>query len=502
MCDGRHLGSILRAVNPRTTESTAFDLQPTLVGDLLELRPIRPDDFDALYAVASDPKIWEQHPERDRWREERFRVYFEGAIESRGGLIAIDRRDGSVIGASRYHAYDPAHSEIEIGYTFLARSKWGGRYNGEMKRLMLDHAFRFVTTVVFLIGEDNWRSRKAVEKIGGVYAGTRIDWKKQERVVYAITADAWRRRTQSVLQAIGNTSLVCLQRVVPAGAAEVWVKLEWENPTGSMKDRMARAVIERAEADGRLQPGGSVVEYTGGSAGASLALVCAAKGYPIRLVTSEAFSREKRDQMEALGAALVLVPSEGGLTTKKLILDMIEEARRWSAEPGVYWTDQLNNKDTLAGYDTMGEEIWEQTHGRVDAFVHSVGTAASIRGAATALKRHDPKVHVAAVEPAESAVLSGGAPGAHKIEGVGIGYTPPLWDPSVVDEIIPIGTADAKEMARRLAREEGVFAGTSSAANVLAAIRVAQRLGAGRRVVTLMVDSGLKYVSTDVYRRE
>jgi cysteine synthase A len=304
-----------------------------------------------------------------------------------------------------------------------------------------------------------------------------------------------------ILQAIGNTSMVKLRKVVPAHCADIFVKLEWENPTGSMKDRMARAVIERAEADGRLQPGGSVVEYTGGSTGASLALVCAAKGYRIRIVSSDAFSREKLDHMAALGAELTLVPSEGGLTTKKLILDMIETARELSREPGTYWTDQLRNHDSLAGYVTLGEEIWTQTEAKVDAFVHSVGTAASLRGVATILKWHQPGVRIVAVEPAESPVLSGGQPGPHKIEGVGIGYLPPLWKPELVDEIVPVPTAEAKEMARRLAREEALFAGTSSGANVLAAIQVAEKLGPGARVVTLMCDSGLKYVSTDVYRR-
>lgn len=304
-----------------------------------------------------------------------------------------------------------------------------------------------------------------------------------------------------VLAAIGNTSLVRLRRVVPSGCADVLVKLEWENPTGSMKDRMALAVISRAEADGRLVPGDTVVEYTGGSTGASLALVCAARGYRIRIVTSEAFSREKRDQMAALGAELTLVPSEGGLTTRKLILDMIEAARGLSREPHTYWTDQLNNHDSIAGYEPLGEEIWGQTQGAVGAFVHSVGTAASLRGVATALRRHAPGVRIVAVEPAESPVLGGGQAGPHKIEGVGIGYLPPLWDPSLVDEVVPVATADAKEMARRLAREEALFAGTSSGANVVAAIRVAERLGPGATVVTLMCDSGLKYVSTDVYRR-
>src|SRR5262249_14799390 len=197
-----------------------------------------------------------------------------------------------------------------------------------------------------------------------------------------------------ILQAIGNTSLVRLRNVVPPGCAEILVKLEWENPTGSMKDRMANAVISRAEADGRLKPGGTVVEYTGGSTGASLALVCAAKGYRIRIVTSDAFSPEKRDQMAAFGAVLVVVPSEGGTTRNQLILDMIETARELSGETNTYWTDQLNNHDSIAGYYELGEEIWNQTGGEVDAFVHSVGTAASLRGVATILKKRKPGARV------------------------------------------------------------------------------------------------------------
>jgi cysteine synthase A len=302
-----------------------------------------------------------------------------------------------------------------------------------------------------------------------------------------------------ILHAIGNTSIVRLRKVVPAGCADVLVKLEWENPTGSMKDRMADAVISRAEADGRLKPGDTIVDYTGGSTGTSLASVAAAKGYRIHIVSSDAFSREKLDHMAALGAKLTLVPSEGGLTTKKLILDMIECTRELSRAPRTYWTDQLNNRDSITGYYPLGEEIWTQTDGEVAAFVHCVGTAASTRGVAAVLKRYQPAVRIVAVEPAESPVLSGGKPGPHKIEGVGIGYTPPLWDPTVVDEIVPVATEEAKEMTRRLAREEALFAGTSSGANVIAAIRVAQRLGPGAKVVTLMADSGLKYLSTDVY---
>lgn len=221
----------------------------------------------------------------------------------------------------------------------------------------------------------------------------------------------------------------------------------------------------------------------------------------MRIVTSDAFSAEKRDHMAALGAELMLVPSEGGLTTKRLILEMIEAARELSREPHTYWTDQLNNQDSLTGYASLGEEIWTQVDGRVHAFVHSVGTAASLRGVATVLKRHNPEVRIVAVEPAESPVLQGGAPGPHGIEGVGIGYTPPLWDPAVVDEVVAVGSDAAKQMAQRLAREEALFAGTSSGANVIAAIEVGTRLGPDATVVTLLADSGLKYLSTDVYRR-
>ncbi len=304
----------------------------------------------------------------------------------------------------------------------------------------------------------------------------------------------------NILQAIGNTSLVQLRNLISPGCAQIFVKLESENPTGSLKDRMALAVISRAEADGRLKSGDTVVEYTGGSTGTSLAFVCAAKGYPIQIVTSDAFSQEKRDHMAALGAKLTLVPSEGGLTTKQLILDMIEKARELSRAPHTYFTDQLNNHDSVAGYHSLGEEVWKQTNGEIDAFVHCVGTGASSRGIATTLKRFKPNIQIVVVEPAESAVLSGGQAGPHKIEGVGIGYTPPLWDARVVDEIQPVKTEDAKAMCRRLAREEALFAGTSSGANVVAALRVAERLGPAAKVVTLLADSGLKYLSTDVYK--
>jgi cysteine synthase A len=310
-----------------------------------------------------------------------------------------------------------------------------------------------------------------------------------------------RRDAGSVLEMIGNTSLVELRRVVPAHCARIVVKVEGENPTGSMKDRVALAMIGRPEADGRLKPGDTVIEYTGGSTGTSLALVCAVKGYPIGIVTSDAFSEEKLTQMAAFGAELTLVPSENGRITRQLIESMIATAREMSLQPNRFWTDQLNNTDSLDGYVPLGEEIWSQTGGTVDAFVHAVGTSHSLRGVATALRRHKPSITVVAVEPGESPVLSGGPPGAHRIEGIGIGYRPPMWDPALVDEVVSISTGDAEAMARRLAREEGLFAGTSSGANVLAAIQLGLRLGSNATIATLLVDSGLKYLSTDVYRR-
>ena len=303
-----------------------------------------------------------------------------------------------------------------------------------------------------------------------------------------------------VLGTIGSTPLVELRRVVSPGMARVLVKLEGSNPTGSMKDRMARASIEAAEADGRLRPGGSVVEYTGGSTGTSLALVCAAKGYPLHIVTSDAFSQEKRDHMAALGARITLVRSDRRQITERLIRTLIATARRISEETGAWWVDQLNNHDAAFGYESLGDEIWEQTGGRVDAFVQSVGTAHSFHGSVAALRRHRPDVEAVAVEPAESPVLSEGRTGAHGIEGIGIGFVPPLWDPADASEIMTVTTREAEEMARRLSREEALFAGASSGANVVAALRVAERLGPAATVVTLLVDSGLKYLTTDVYR--
>ena len=300
----------------------------------------------------------------------------------------------------------------------------------------------------------------------------------------------------SVLDTIGKTRLLPLQHMAPRESARILLKLEYENPTGSMKDRMALAMVEAARQDGRLLPGGSVVEYTGGSTGVSLAFVCAAQGIPLSIVTSEAASKEKRDHMSALGARLTLVPTPTGGTTKALTLEMIETARRLASAPGSCWTDQLNNTAPLAGYERMGEEIWEQAEGQVDAFVQSVGTAGSLRGISARLRDCNPSVRIVAVEPAESAVLSGRPSGSHKIEGTGAGFVVPLWSAALADEIRTVSTEEAMETARRLARREGIFAGTSTGANVAAALRVAERLGPEATVVTVAVDSGMKYLST------
>lgn len=308
------------------------------------------------------------------------------------------------------------------------------------------------------------------------------------------------KKPASIIDAIGNTPIVQLRKVVPQGSAKLLAKLEFTNPTGSMKDRVAKALIEAGEADGRLRPGRTVVEYTGGTTGISLALICAAKGYNLKIVFSDAFSDEKRYTMQAFGAQIWDVKSDNKKITEKLIKEMVETARQISQQPGHWYSNQLSNKDGTAGYHPLGEEIWNQTDSRINAFVHAVGTAQSIHGVTEALWKHNPDVHIAAVEPTESAVLSGHPTGSHKIEGIGIGYIPPLWNHKLVNEIITVSTEEANAMSRRLAKEEGLFVGTSSGANVVASLKVAERLGPEATVVTLMVDSGLRYLSTDLFR--
>ncbi len=304
----------------------------------------------------------------------------------------------------------------------------------------------------------------------------------------------------SVIDLIGNTPLVPLRRLVPPGHARVLIKLESANPTGSMKDRAALAIVSRAAQAARLQPGDTIVECTSGSTGTSLASVAVALGYKCLLVTSDAFSTEKLSHMRALGADLQILRSDNKKITVELVTALIETSRQLSQQPGHFFADQFNNSDVLTGYSALGDEIWTQTEGRIDAYVQGVGTGGSLRGTAEALRLHDAAIRVVAVEPAESPVLSGGTPGANLIEGIGMGYVVPLWKPGLADAIITVPAAEAMAMSRRLAREEGLFGGASSGANVVAALRLAERLGPLATIVTLMCDSGIKYLSTEVYK--
>ena len=302
------------------------------------------------------------------------------------------------------------------------------------------------------------------------------------------------------ISAIGSTPVARLAQLAGDGCAEVWVKMEAANPTGSYKDRMALAMIEAAEADGRLQPGQLVVEYTGGSTGSSLAFVCAVKGYPLRIVSSDAFSPEKIRTMRAFGAEVELIPSPDGITPD-LIPSMRRRAAEITAETGAFATDQFNNTDMVEGYRRMGEELLGQLPGPppVTAFCAYVGTAGCFLGVSRALTAALPALHRAVVEPGESAVLSGGPPGTHHIEGGGIGSRPPQLTPADYDEVIAVPEAEAFDMARRAARAEGVFSGPSTGANLSAALTIARRLGPGHRVVTVQVDSGLKYLAGPLY---
>jgi cysteine synthase len=302
------------------------------------------------------------------------------------------------------------------------------------------------------------------------------------------------------IAAIGNTPVVRLAELPDAGSAEVWVKMEAANPTGSYKDRMALSMIEAAEADGRLRPGQLVVEYTGGSTGSSLAFVCAVKGYPLRIVSSDAFSAEKIRTMRAFGADVELIPSPAGITPD-LIPSMMRRAAEITAETGGFATDQFSNTDMVEGYRRLGEELLEQLPGppQLSALCSYVGTAGCFLGTSRALHAALPGLHRAVVEPAESAVLSGGQPGTHHIEGGGIGRRPPQLSPGDYDEVIAIPEAEAFDMARRAARAEGIFSGPSTGANIAAALSVAARLGPGHRVVTIQVDSGLKYLAGQLY---
>ncbi len=305
---------------------------------------------------------------------------------------------------------------------------------------------------------------------------------------------------RNVLEAIGNTPLVKLNRVTKGLDSNVYVKLEYYNPTGSYKDRMALAMIEGAEREGLLKPGDTVIEYTGGSTGSSLALVCAVKGYALEIVTSDAFSQEKTNTMKALGAVITMVPSQGGKITPDLVPRLMSKAEELGRKPNTYRTNQYYNKHALRGYNRLAEEVLRQLDGRVDGFVASVGTAGCAMGVAEVLKARNPETKIFVAEPLESPIISKGRGGTHHIEGIGSGILPPLLRKDLYDEVLTVREEEAKDMARRLSLEEGVFAGTSTGANVVAAIAAAKRLGKGKNVVTVAVDSGLKYLSTELYR--
>jgi cysteine synthase len=303
----------------------------------------------------------------------------------------------------------------------------------------------------------------------------------------------------SMLDVVGNTPVVQLGRVVPDGAADVFVKLEWFNPTGSYKDRMALSMIEEAEGRGDLKAGMTVVEYTAGSTGSSLAYVCAAKGYRLRVVSSDAYASEKLATMAALGAELTVVASDGGTVTPDLVASVIAKAREYAAEPGTYWTDQLNNRDSLVGYAAVGRELLEQLDRPIDVFCAAVGTAGLAMGVSGAFDEARSDCRVVIFEPRSTPVISGGDAGDHRVEGIGIGFVPPLLDEDRYDEVRTIDEAAGRAMARRLAVEEGLFAGTSTGLNVVGAIELAEEVGAGGTVVTVACDTGLKYLAGDLY---
>jgi cysteine synthase A len=302
-------------------------------------------------------------------------------------------------------------------------------------------------------------------------------------------------------EVVGHTPVVQLRKIVPEGAADVFIKLEWFNPTGSYKDRMALAMITEAERRGDLRPGMTVLEYTAGSTGSSLAYVCAAKGYHFKVVTSDAFAPEKLATMAALGAELTIVPSVGGKITPDLTPRMIETARELAADPDVYWTDQLNNTDSLVGYYQVGVELLEQMQQPVDVVCCAVGTSGMATGVRNALDDADSAARVVIFEPDSSPVISTGQPGINSIEGIGIGMVPPMLDLDRFDEIRAISEEEAFAMARRLAAEEGLLAGGSTGLNVAGAVELAREVGEGKTIVTLACDTGLKYLSGDLYRR-
>jgi cysteine synthase len=314
----------------------------------------------------------------------------------------------------------------------------------------------------------------------------------------SINQAAPRVRT-SVLDAIGNTPVVQLRKLTDRNSADVVLKLEWYNPTGSYKDRMAVAMIEGAEERGALRPGMRVVEYTGGSTGSSLAMVCAVKGYRFTAVSSDAWAREKLETMRALGAEVITLRSDGGRVTPELFPRLRAEVDRLIAEGNAFWTDQFHNEDALNGYRKIGDELVAQTGGAISVFCGAVGTGGMLVGVSQALKAGGCQARIFALEPAESPALTAGRGGAHRVEGIGVGYVPSHLEPGTYHEARAIPEAEARATARRLAREEGILAGTSTGLNVAAALQLARELGPGHVVATIAVDTGLKYLAGDLF---
>jgi cysteine synthase len=305
-----------------------------------------------------------------------------------------------------------------------------------------------------------------------------------------------------MLETIGNTPLVRLRRIPPPGSAEIWLKLEGVNPTGSYKDRMALAMVEGAEAASLVDSTTSLLECTGGSTGSSLAFVCAVKGYRLTIISSDAYAREKLDSMRAFGATLLVEPSRGGVVTPDLWPRMMDRAKGLVDQGGYLYLDQFHNPHAPVGYEKMGEEILEQMPGRIDAICGAVGTAGMIMGVGSVIRARWPDAQVVALEPDTSPVLSGGKPGPHGIDGTAAGFVPPLFRREVVTDVRALPEREARSMSRRLAREEGIFAGTSTGMNVNAALQLAAELGKGRIVVTAACDSGFKYLDGALYRSD
>jgi cysteine synthase len=301
-----------------------------------------------------------------------------------------------------------------------------------------------------------------------------------------------------VLATIGRTPVVQLKRLVPAGNADVFVKLESFNPSGSYKDRMALAMIEAAEARGTLRPGMRVIEFTGGSTGSSLAMICAVKGYRFEPLTSDAFAQEKTRTMQAFGAEVELIASEGGKVTPALFDKFKARIAELDADPDTFWTDQFHNDDALQGYRQIGVELLEQL-GTLDAFCGAVGSGGMLVGVSRALRAGGSQARIVALEPATSPMLTKGHGGPHRVEGTAPGFVPPHLTKDEYTEARAIDEEEGRDIARRLAREEGVFAGTSTGLNVAGALQLARELGPGHRVATVAVDSGLKYLAGDLF---